>query len=233
MINSTRKTEHLLPGREETTHLSRLTDQMNQSRSTSPAEDITLLVAAQDGSRSAFRSIYDRYAPVVYGVALRLMDSHIEAQDVTQEVFMSVYRSLPAFDRRASFTTWVHRITINACYDRMRKEKRRAVYSAGSLEEHMNGRATELNADNRNGNPLRRSVLDDARRRIEVGIAALHPDLRAAFVLKEFEDLSYAEIATVMSCSKGTVASRLARARAQLAKYLRSVGIDESYISEA
>ena len=134
-----RRTEHLLQGREETAHTSRLTDQMNQSRSTSRAEDITLVVAAQDGSRSAFRAIYDRHAPGVYEVALRLLDSHMDAQDVTQEVFLSVHRSLPSFDRRASFRTWVHRITINACYDRMRKEKRRAVYSAGSPEEHMNG----------------------------------------------------------------------------------------------
>jgi RNA polymerase sigma-70 factor (ECF subfamily) len=206
---------------------------MNRLKSTGLTEDDALVLAAQNGNRSAFRQIYDLYAPGVYRVALRLLDSHVKAQDVTQDVFVSVYRSLHSFDQRASFKTWLHRIAINSCYDRMRKQKRRSVYSVGSLDDDMNGRTTEQFADRRNGSPLRWSVLQDARRRIEIGITSLHPDLRAAFVLKEFEGLSYAEIADVMSCSEGTVASRLARARMQLAKYLRSIGIDESYISEA
>ena len=194
--------------------------------------ELTILLAAQNGSRSAFRQIYDRHAPVVYGVALRLLDSHVEAQDVTQEVFLSVFRSLPSFDRRASFKTWLHRIAINACYDRMRKQKRRAGYDAGSLDDVVNGYYNLRYAQNGNENPLRRSILLDARRRVEIGISLLHPDIRAAFVLKEFEALSYSEIAAVLSCSEGTVASRLARARSQLGRYLRSVGIDESFISE-
>jgi len=121
--------------------------------------EITILLAAQDGSRSAFRQIYDRYAPVVYGVALRLLDSHLEAQDVTQEVFLSVFRNLPSFDRRASFKTWPHTIAINACYDRMRKQKRRAVYEAGSIEDRTNGHYNLQHSRSDNASPLRKSIL--------------------------------------------------------------------------
>ena len=201
---------------------------MDRSILVNVSVDEPLLRAARKVDPRAFQQLYEQHAPVVFRVAFRLLGNRLDAEDVTQEVFVTLYRRLGTFDFRSSFQTWCYRITVNACYDKMRKQKRRAAYQAGYVEDE-NGVPAEVQADHR-PEPVQQVLIQDLWRFVEQALARLHPDLRTALVLKEIEELSYQEIAAIMTCSQGTVASRLARARQQVAHYLRLAGIDATYL---
>ncbi len=201
---------------------------MDRSLTINVSVDEEHLRAAQQGNPRAFQQLYEQHAPVVFRVAFRLLGNRLDAEDVTQEVFVTLHRRLGTFDFRSSFQTWCYRITVNTCYDKMRKQQRRAAYQAGYVED--DDRLPERVEAGRRPEPLRRVLLQDLQRYIEQALARLHPELRTALVLKEIEELSYQEIATIMACSQGTVASRLARARQQVAHYLRWAGIDATYL---
>lgn len=202
---------------------------MSETRDTSPdaveAEATEAFVrAAQRGDRQAFRALFEQHKGRVFRTAYRLLGRREQAEDLTQEVFVTLFQRLSSFDYRSAFTTWLYRITVNACYDVMRKQERRAKYHADGVDVHTfeNLSLGSARAD------------DDARQRevhyyVERALEGLGPELRATFVLREVEGLSYDEIAGVLDVSKGTVASRLARARQQLGELLRGIGIDESY----
>ena len=201
---------------------------MDHSLTINVSVDEPLLLAARKGDPHAFQQLYEQQAPVVFRVAFRLLGNRLDAEDVTQEVFVTLHRRFGTFDFRSSFQTWCYRITVNICYDKMRKQQRRAVYQAGYVEDD-NGVPETVQAS-RQSEPVRQVLLQDLQRFVEQALARLHPDLRTALVLKEIEELSYQEIATIMACSQGTVASRLARARQQVAHYLRRAGIDATYL---
>lgn len=201
---------------------------MDRSLTINVSVDEPLLRAARKGDSRAFQQLYEQYAPVVFRVAFRLLGNRLDAEDVTQEVFVTLHRRLGTFDFRSSFQTWCYRITVNTCYDKMRKQKRRAAYRAGYIED--TGGVPERIPAGRRSEPVQQVFLHDLQHYVEQALTRLHPDLRTALVLKEIEELSYQEIASIMACSQGTVASRLARARQQVATHLRRAGIDATYL---
>lgn len=183
----------------------------------------SLVRAAQQGDRAAFRALYEQYEERVFRTALRLLGRRPEAEDLTQEVFVTAYRKLDTFDHRSSFATWLYRTTVNACYDAMRKKKRRS----GS-EGEMPDRAPDasLLQAARSDSPADQAQQRELRQQVDTALQTLSPKLRTTFVLREIEGLSYQDIAQAMDCAEGTVASRLARAREQLADLLRKAGVD-------
>ena len=185
-----------------------------------------LVQAAQQDNRAAFRQLYERYKQRVFRTANRLLNDQGWAEDVTQEVFMTVYQQLSTFDFRSSFKTWCYRITVNACYDAMRKQKRRARYQAEDVDLHNSDTNLKAPAFTQPDQAAHRSEVQHG---VEHAMQSLSPKLRATFVLREVEGLSYDEIASVMGCLPGTVSSRITRARQQLAAVLRDAGIDETY----
>ncbi len=189
-----------------------------------------LVRAAQQGSRSAFRQLYERHKQRVYRTAYRLLGDRMRAEDVTQEVFVTIHQRLRTFDFQSAFKTWVYRITVNACYDRMRKQKRRGRYHAGPIApESPEARSLASSASDR---PDHQATRSDLQQHVERALGRLSPTLRTTFVLREVEGLSYEEIAQAAGCAQGTVASRLARAREQLADRLQEISIDGSYFSQ-
>lgn len=191
------------------------------------AATAALVQAVQRGDRAAFRALYDEHKQRVYRTALRLLGSRTQAEDVTQDVFVIVYRQIDTFDYQSAFITWLYRITLNACYAVMRKAQRRAKYRAGSIDttafEQQHIAQNEAKSD-------AQVHRQEVERAIERALQALPPDLRATFVLREIEGLSYDELARVLKVAPGTVASRLARARQQLADGLSRLDFDESYL---
>lgn len=189
----------------------------------------SLVRSARNGDRTAFKALYERYHQSVFHTAYRLRGDRMRAEDITQKVFVSIYKNLKSFESKSNFHTWCYRITVNACYDSMRKQERRSKYNKGrvgpdSYESEMkslkHAKPEEI---------LNRKELSEL---VNEKLESLHKDLKTTFVLREFEQLSYMEIADVMNCSENTVASRLARARGQLAEYLNKLGIDRSYFNE-
>ena len=177
-----------------------------------------LIEAAQRGRLDAFNELVLSYQHQVYNLAYRILNEPASAADATQESFISAYRSLKRF-RGGSFKAWLMRIVSNACYDELRRRKRRPVV----YFEDIGGMDDEANPAlmSQQESPLSHTERHELSDSIQAGIDTLPPEQRIVLVLSDVEGLSYMEIATATSVSLGTVKSRLARARAKLRDYLR------------
>jgi RNA polymerase sigma-70 factor (ECF subfamily) len=175
--------------------------------------DDELVAAANDGDRGALDTLLRRHYDRLHAVCRRIVLNDADALDATQECLISITRNIDRFDGRAAFTTWSYRIAVNASLDELRRRRRRP--------------ASPLPDDDRDSRPIAApgGGLDSPDRVVdrEVIEAALHhlpEDFRAAVVLRDLCGLDYAEIASVLDVPPGTVRSRIARGRAQLAGLL-------------
>ncbi|MDR7521149.1 MAG: sigma-70 family RNA polymerase sigma factor [Armatimonadota bacterium] len=179
------------------------------------AEDRHLLEAFRRGEESAFAALVIKYREGVYRVARRMLGSHEDAADVTQEVFIRAHRALPRFDGRSQLSTWLYRITVNLCLD---ARDRRARISLPDADESLLDR-------------LATPGLDEEAQRRELGwliaraVAALPPRQRAMAVLRLYQDLPYQEIARIMGCSEGTVKATMFAAVRRLRQTLEAQGV--------
>lgn len=182
------------------------------------AEDSDLVARARSGEEAAFEELVRRYRNDVYGLSYHFLRNREEAWDVSQEVFIKAYRSLGQFRGEAGFKTWVLRIAANHCKDHFKK-RRVPTVSMDSLptQDFFAGQSDP-------GQTLSNTELGAAIQQALDGLPAKH---RMAFVLREFEDMSYKEMAEVMACSEGTVMSRLHHARKKLQSKLTLLGFVE------
>lgn len=172
---------------------------------------------AQKGDQSAFEALVTRYEKQVYHQALRLLANPEDAADVTQEVFLKVWRSLPAFQGDSSFATWLYRLTDNAAIDLLRREKKRRGDASLDDEEYQ-WDSTLADPDS---SPEKKLERQELRRSVAEGLKKLSEEHRRVLVLREINGLSYEEIAGILDLTAGTVKSRIARARTALAKLLK------------
>ena len=177
---------------------------------------------SQNGDTEAFDHIITAYRDKVFGMVYRMVGNEHDAWGVAQEGFLKAWRSLPNFRGNASFSTWLYRIVMNATIDWVRRRRRHETQpfeeSVGELLPEAPG-SHHRKADR----PSARLEREELRCEIEQALQALSPDHRAVIVLKEFDGLSYKEIAAVTGCSTGTVMSRLFYARKKLQNLLRGV----------
>lgn len=181
--------------------------------------DAALAARAAEGDMDAFEDLVRRYRNDVYALSYHFVRNREDAWDVSQEVFIKAYRAIGTFRGEARFKTWLLRIAANHCKDTFKKRKLPTVAFDEAIGHDNHPR--DVRAPDR---ALEASELGSA---IERAIAALPPKHQAAFILREFEDLSYQEMADVMQCSIGTVMSRLHHARKKLQRALRDMGIGE------
>ncbi len=169
------------------------------------AEDAALVAAAKAGDLNAFEALVRRHTKAVYAHALRFFGDRCAAEDISQEVFVKVYRSLDTFDERARFSTWLFRVTRNCCLDEVRAGRRRPE-SIDPLEIHKSSPdfADEV-------------VLTAA---IELATRALPPEDRDALSAVAAFGLTYVEAGKALGVPAGTVKSRVFRARRSLAATL-------------
>lgn len=185
-----------------------------------PADEAQLIHRARNGDQNAFSQLLERFEKPVYHQALRMVGHAEDAADLTQEVFLKVWQGLPGFQGDSSFSTWLYRLTSNACIDFLRREKRRR--GTLSLDDEERELAAQL--PDPAPTPQRALEQQELRQALEAGLAQLSDEHRQVLVLRELNGLSYDEIAQVLSLSPGTVKSRIARARLSLAKFLRKNG---------
>jgi len=171
-----------------------------------------ILARAGSGDKEAFATLVERYTPRVFAIARNVLGSAVDAEDVTQDVFFKVYRKLGSFEKRAAFSTWLYRVTINASTDFIKKRRQE---KAASMEDM--GR---LPLEDPDASPETHLGRKDLRRQIRSAMAELPEKFRTILVLRELEELSYGEIAEILQVSKGTVESRIFRARARLRERL-------------
>lgn len=188
-------------------------------------DETALLRAAWKGDLEAFNRLVLAYQGLAYNVALRITGETRSAEDATQEAFISAFRSLRSF-RGGSFRAWLLRIVTNACYDELRRQKRRPASSLEDLpasEEGVDpgGEATLATAGSHPEEEAERSEL---RRAIERCLNELPADFKTLAVLIDIQGLDYREAAQAIGRPVGTVKSRLARARGRLRDCLKRQG---------
>lgn len=170
------------------------------------SEDKELVLAFKRGEDGSYQAIYTRHLPRVQGICRRMLDHSHDAEEAQQETFMRVFTSLPSFNGRYRLGAWVSRIATNVCLDHIRSRGRKP---ADSTDQAM---FTELSADPADG-PEDAFLAADERQQVRAVLARLAPMHRAALALREFEGMSYADIAVALGMTEPQVKALIHRAR--------------------
>ena len=178
----------------------------------STAKDFVLTQAAAKGNMAAFEEVYTRHHRRVYSICLRMLQNATEAEDLTQDVFIQLYRKIGSFRGDSAFTTWLHRLTVNQVLMHFRK---RNVKFEKTTEEG----ETPVQIVSGTANPMKMPVVDKIA--IEHAISQLPNGYRNVFVLHDVEGYEHEEVARILGCSVGTSKSQLHKARLKLRKLLK------------
>lgn len=173
---------------------------------TDPRDDRTLIADHVAGDGGAFEILVSRHRDRLWAVAMRTLSDREEASDALQDALVSAFRNAASYRGEAAVTTWLHRVVVNACLDRVRRRQARPTIPLGDTEvahRRDDHHATEVRLD------------------VRAALATLPAGQRAAIVLVDMEDMSVAEAAQVLGVAEGTVKSRCSRGRAALALLLR------------
>lgn len=170
------------------------------------SSDLDLVERHRYGDETAFPEVYERYGALVYNLALRLSNDAEDAADLTQEVFLRIFRHLGKFRGGASLKTWVYRIALNHCRSRLGRRK-----PLQPLSEE-----AEVRLRDPRRSPEARAVSSDLGRHVAAALARLPANYAEAVTLCDLEGLSYQEISEVLQVRIGTVRSRIARGRDRL-----------------
>src|SRR4030095_6782636 len=170
-----------------------------------------VIEACQQGDRAAFQLLFETYKDKVFSIAVYSSGGDRSvADDVTQQIFLKLFTAIRQFRGDSEFTTWLYRLVVNACLDERRRRRRLLPWGETVAMRNPSEKKPQEKQYARLG-------LAEA---VRGAMGELKPKFRLPILLKYIEGLSYEEIATVMNCSKGTVASRLNRGHSQLAKRL-------------
>lgn len=185
-----------------------------------------LIRRLKDRDEKAFREIVRRYSDQVFNMTYRMLGNREEAEDVAQEVFIIVFKSIDSFRGDSKFSTWLYRITANTCKNRIkylarRHDRQKSEYDEGFEGDQAAGAVTAPTAPRRPDAAMAGLELE---LELQQAINALDEDHRLLVVLRDIQELSYEEICEIMGLPEGTVKSRLHRARAALRKKMQNYG---------
>ena len=175
--------------------------------------DFELVSRSAAGDGTAFEKLYQTHRSRVYSLCLRMMGNGADAEDLTQEVFIQLYRKIGSFRGESAFTTWLHRLTVNQVLMHFRK---RGIRLEGTTEDGDMRDVVQQGTERPGATP----VIDQVA--LEQAIAKLPPGYRAVFVLHDVEGFEHEEISRLLHCSVGTSKSQLHKARMKLRGILRS-----------
>ena len=162
-----------------------------------------------------------RHSRRIYGICYRFTGNRTEAEDLAQEVFLRVYRTLASYrSAHGGFATWVTSVTRNLLIDHYRRTRRDRV--TDSLDDKM---AVVENKESAGRRPDEQALLGELSGQLQTALTKLSPELREAVILRDLQQLEYAEIQTVLAVPEGTVKSRINRGRIELARILQQMGV--------
>jgi RNA polymerase sigma-70 factor (ECF subfamily) len=180
----------------------------NEKTTSNDPIDAAMLAACRSGNRCAHQQLYELCHRRVYGLMVSMVGSQ-DATDVTQQVFLQVFRKINQFAGQSKFETWLYRLSVNEALQHLRKRHRWKFRSL--LHEPISHR-------------MQHDVGDERKEILRIALSRIQPQLRAVFVLREVDGLSYREIADAVDIPEGTVGSRLNRARRELQQHLAALG---------
>ena len=182
--------------------------------------DLELIAQFRGGCTQSFEQIVSRYETKVHNLAMRLTRNAEDAEEVLQDVFVTVYRKIDGFEGKAKFSSWLYRITVNAAFMKLRKRKQDQSISLDDMLPHLQDRSiSQKNAYGARSDSL--ALNNEIRDALEQAISKLPGDYRAVFVLRDIDGLSNKEVGEILGLSIPAVKSRLHRSRLMLRKRLR------------
>ena len=180
-----------------------------------PATPDSLIEQCLSGDQVAWDTIVRQNWRKVFNVAYKFVGKHDEAEDLTQDIFLKIFKALNTFDRRANFQTWIISISRNLCIDHYRSVRKERQTIAREVD------TTDLQPASRERTPYALAEHRDLRSQLKQALETLPSTLRTAVVLRDLQELSYQEIADQLQLPEGTVKSRINRGRLELARQLK------------
>lgn len=182
--------------------------------------DEELVSAFQHGDAAAFDELVSRWDRKIHGAIYRVVGADEDSRDLCQEAFLKAYRGLGNFKKEARFSSWLYQIAINVCRDRLRRRRGRTAVSLDEVEEARDGRLRAAAPS-----PLELVEARDLRHLVEDAMATLSAEEREVVILKEYQELTFPEIAEALEVPLSTVKTRLYRGLAQLRHRLERQGV--------
>lgn len=183
-------------------------------------EDSVLVQRCIGGDVAAWEQVVRDYSRRVYNLAYRFTSSHEGAEDLTQDVFIRVYRALGQYDpSQGNLSNWLMRLARNLIIDDYRRRQRTPTDGGDSLDDH------EYHLHGSSDGPERALQREERRQQVHRAIQKLTPELRECVILRDIEELAYAEIVELLKIPEGTVKSRINRGRIELAKVLKRMHV--------
>jgi len=182
-------------------------------------DDKALVLKFKKGDRYAFEMLVSRYKRKLYSVIYRMVRNHQITDDMLQETFLKMFKNIDKYDDKYPFYPWLYRIAVNNTLNYIKKNKKRK--KDRSLEEEVEERHRQFDSHHDCFDPEITASRTERDKRILQALEEVSPVYRTTLILRVFEGLSYKEIAEILSCSIGTVMSRLNRARKQMRELLK------------
>lgn len=186
------------------------------SKTSQLASDYDLAIRAAEGDFRAFETLYNRHSRRVYSLCLRMTSSQTEAEDLTQDVFIQLYRRIGSYKGEAAFTTWLHRLTVNQVLMRFRKKNVR-------FETTTEDGELPVVVEHGTEDPRSMPIVDQIA--LDKAISQLPTGYRTVFILHDVEGYEHEEVARMLGITVGTSKSQLHKARLKLRKILTSKGV--------
>ena len=186
-----------------------------ESAAGQPATPDSLIEQCLKGDQAAWETVVRQNWRKVFNVAYKFVGKHDEAEDLTQDIFLKIFKALGTFDRRANFQTWIVSISRNLCIDHYRSVRKERQTIAREVDT---GDLQPASADR---GPYQAAEHQDLRALLRQALQALPATLRTAVILRDLQELSYQEIADQLRLPEGTVKSRINRGRIELAHQLK------------
>ncbi len=190
--------------------------------------DAELIRKSLDGELAAFNTIVWRWQPAIYRFALRFLGDSEDARDVTQKIFIKVYKSLRSLHDPERFSAWIYRIAVNMCKDERKRHRKHEFLPIENIDKNAS-RAHAPSAPDRNS-PAERMHREDLQRLLNDALARLPEAQRTVIIMKEFQELKFREIAEILGISENTVKSRMYYGLDALRKIFASWNIDKEVI---
>ncbi|MBF0198242.1 MAG: sigma-70 family RNA polymerase sigma factor [Planctomycetes bacterium] len=188
-------------------------------------EDLKFAQQVCAGAEGSFELLVDRWQGPLYQISYRMSGNSHDASDLTQEIFLLLYRKICSFDGRSTLSTWLHTVAMNCCRSGLRRIISRRNREKNVLNDSIHEKETMLEPISPHPSPHDELEHKDRHKKIQQAISALGIEFREALILRELHAMSYGQIAEVLGCSVGTVKSRIARGRLKLKPLLEKGGV--------
>lgn len=182
--------------------------------------DMEYVNAAQQGDVEAFDQLVIKYSPKLYTLIYNMTSNAEDSRDLLQDVFSKAFRSLPRFQKKSSFYTWIYAIGVNVTLNFIKKRKRRGGYSFDPMDEAVLNNEVFVDMKH-SSNPTEQIRLNELQKKLNIALQQLSEDHRAVVTMFDIQGIRHAQIAEILNISAGTVRSRLHYAHQQMRSHLQ------------